>query len=66
MLQEYITARRKKRIEKSPAGTLRLFVTIPVELADIAIELYSEGYNQNDWVKEGIRTLKRRQDAIKT
>ena len=37
-----------------------MFVTVPVELADVAIELYSEGYNQNDWAKEGIRVLKQR------
>lgn len=64
MLHVIDLARRNKELKKEDNGSLRLFVTIPANLADSAIELYNNGYDQNDWAKEGIRLIKRRESGV--
>lgn len=55
---------QRKRPEKTTCGTLRLYVTIPAELADEALKLYDSGFNQNDWAKEGIVAIKQRTRSV--
>jgi hypothetical protein len=54
-------SRTRKELKKHPNGTIRIWATIPVPLVNEAVELFSMGYMPDEWVTEGIRSIKRRE-----
>ena len=56
--------RPHKRPEKSGNGSLKIYLTLPPEMADAALSLYDNGYSPEEWAKEGIRALKQRTNCV--
>lgn len=56
--------RPHRRPEKEFNGTLRIFTTLPAEMADNALYLYDHGYSPDEWIKKGIRTLIKEIDVV--
>lgn len=55
-------ARAYGHLEKNANGSLTVRGTIPPVMADDAIRLFEMGYTPADWLRTGIREMKRAEE----
>ena len=59
-LVQDLTLRELKKLDN---GTIRIWATVPIPLVGDAERLFSKGYMPDEWVTEGIRSIKRREEV---